>query len=202
MTRAVEELSQIPFAHLIGAPMKAAIEAQALAAQSTIEFIQKVGFQQPANGQVDMLFNNTSGDASAGTIRNVTMSYRKKDQNDAEKTFDLTVPLLTIVPIPYIRIDEMTIDFKAKLTDSIKRETNTSFQLNTSVGGEYSAFWSPVKFDFRVSAAFKTDSSSQAASTRDYEMSIHVRAVQDSMPSGLSKLLDMLEDAIKDVPRP
>ncbi|KQR16018.1 DUF2589 domain-containing protein [Cellulomonas sp. Leaf334] len=196
MTRAVEELSQIPFSHLIGAPMKAAIEAQALAAQSTVEFIQKVGFKQPAAGAADALFTNPDQDADAGEIRNVTLEYTKLDENNTKSNFSLTVPLLSIVPIPYLRIDEMTIDFKAKLTDSIVRNTNTSFSLDTSIGGSYSAFWSPVKFDFRVNAAFKTSTSNQTSSTRDYSMEIHVRATQDDMPGGLSRILDMLESAI------
>jgi hypothetical protein len=196
MSRAVEELSQIPFAHLIGSPMKAAIEAQALAAQSTVEFIQKVGFKQPSAGAPDALFTAPDQDADVGEIRNVTLEYRKLDENDAQTNFSLTVPLLTIVPIPYLRIDEMTIDVKAKLTDSIKRDTNTSFSLDTSVGGSYSAFWSPVKLDFRVNAAFKTSASTQASSTRDYSMEIHVRAVQEDMPGGLSRIIDILESAI------
>ena len=202
MTRAVEELSQIPFAHLIGSPMKAAIEAQALAAQSTVEFIQKVGFKQPAAGGPDVLFTNPQADADAGEIRNITLEYKKLDENNTQQNFSLTVPLLSIVPIPYLRIDEMTIDFKAKLTDSIVRNTATSFSLDTSVGGSYSAFWSPVKVDFRVSAAFKTSTSSQASSTRDYSMDIHVRAVQEDMPGGLSRILDILEDAITDTKQP
>lgn len=199
MTRAVEELSQIPFAHLIGAPMKAAIEAQALAAQSTVEFIQKVGFKQPAAGGPDALFSNPEGDADAGEIRNITLEYKKLDENDTESNFSLTVPLLSIVPIPFLRLEEMTIDFKAKLTDSIVRNTSTSFSVDTSVGGSYSAFWSPVKLDFRVNAAFKTSSTSQSSSTRDYSMDIHVRAVQDEMPAGLSRILDILENAISEV---
>jgi hypothetical protein len=196
MSRAVEELSQIPFAHLIGAPMKAAIEAQALAAQSTVEFIQKVGFKQPAAGGPDMIFTDPNEDADAGEIRNVTFEYSKLDENGTKANFSLTVPLLSVVPIPYLRIDEMTIDFKAKLTDSIVRNTNTSFSLDTSVGGSYSAFWSPVKLDFRVNAAFKTSTSTQASSTRDYSMEIHVRATQDDMPGGLSRILDILDSAI------
>lgn len=198
MSRAVQELSQIPFAHLIGAPMKAAIEAQALAAQSTIEFIHKVGFQQPSGGGNDLLFTNPANDADAGTLRSVSFVYKKKDENGVESNFELTVPLLSITPIPYIRIDEMTIDFKAKLTDSIVRRTDTSFSLDSSVTGKYSAFWSPIKLEFRVSAAYKTSSSSQASQTREYSMDIHVRAVQDAMPAGLSKILDILEDAIQD----
>ena len=198
MSRAVQELSQIPFAHLIGAPMKAAIEAQALAAQSTIEFIHKVGFQQPAGGANDLLFTNPANDADAGVLRSVSFTYKKKDENGVESNFELTVPLLSITPVPYIRIDEMTIDFKAKLTDSIVRRTDTSFSLDSTVSGKYSAFWSPIKLEFRVSAAYKTNSSSQASQTREYSMDIHVRAVQDAMPAGLSKILDILEDAIQD----
>lgn len=200
-TRGVDELRQIPFSQLIGGPLKAAIEAQALAAQSTVEFIQKVGFKTSGANDfagTDVLFEDPSEDSDAGELRNVTFSYLKKDENGEEDTFELRVPLLSIVPIPYIRIDEMTIDFKAKLSDSIARNTSTSFQLDASVSGGYSAFWSPVKFDFRVSSTFKTSTSTQAAQKREYTMDIHVRATQDEMPAGLSKILDILEDAIKE----
>lgn len=198
MSRAVQELRQIPFAHLIGAPLKAAVEAQALAAQSTIEFIHKIGFKQDMASGTDLIFEDTTADASAGELRNVSFSYTRKDENDAISNFELTVPLLSIVPIPHIRIDEMTIDFKAKLTDAISRATNTSFQLNASVSGKYSAFFSPVKMEFRVSSTFKTNSSTEASRKREYSMDIHVRAVNDEMPQGLSKILDILEDAISE----
>ena len=38
----------------------------------------------------------------------------------------------------------------------------------------------------------------QSSSKREYRLDIHVRAVQDEMPAGLSKVLDILEDAIQD----
>ena len=200
MSRAVTELRQIPFEQLIGAPLKAAIEAQALAAQSTIEFIQKIGFKTPAGGfePDDMIMADTASDASAGELRNVTFRYTKKDETDQPKEFSLTVPLLAITPIPYIRIDEMTIDFSAKLTDAVERKTNTSFNLSTSVSGKYSAFFSPVKMEFRVSATTNILTATASSSRREYQLNIHVRAVQDEMPSGLSKMLDILEDAIQD----
>jgi hypothetical protein len=201
MTRAVEELRQIPFSSLIGGPMKAAIEAQALAAQSTIEFIQKVGFKTPTGGfePTDMLLEDTSADADAGELRSVTFTYSKKDETDTIAEFRLTVPLLSITPIPYLRIDEMTIDFSAKLTDAVERKTDTSFNLTSSVSGKYSSFWSPIKLEFRTSATYNTRTTTAAASKREYRLDIHVRAVQDEMPAGLSKVLDILEDAIQDV---
>jgi len=200
MTRAVAELSQIPFAHLIGAPMKAAIEAQAMAAQSTIEFIQKVGFKTAGGGLEpdDLFFADTSTDADAGELRNVSFRYKKRDATDTESDFELTVPMLAITPIPYIRIDEMTIDFSAKLTDAIQRKTEDSFNLTAAVSGKYSAFWSPIKLEFRVSSTYNTKTSTTASEKREYRMDIHVRAVQEGMPAGLSKVLDILEDAIQD----
>lgn len=201
MSRAVEELRQIPFTQLIGAPMRSAVEAQALAAQSTIEFIQKVGFKTGAGGGFeppDMLFADTSNDADAGELRNVSFTYSKKDETDTVKEFKLTVPLLAITPIPYLRIDEMTIDFSAKLTDAIERKTETAFNLTTSVSGKYSAFWSPIKLEFRASATYATKTATTASERREYRLDIHVRAVQDEMPSGLAKVLEILEDSIQD----
>ena len=92
----------------------------------------------------------------------------------------------------------MTIDFSAKLTDAVERKTNTSFNLSTSVSGKYSAFFSPVKMEFRVSATTNIQTATASSSRREYQLNIHVRAVQDEMPSGLSKMLDILEDAIQD----
>lgn len=198
MSRAVAELKQIPFSQLIGGPLKAAIEAQALAAQSTIEFIQKVGFvEKPA--QSDLLFQNPEKDADAGDLRYVKFRYAKKGLSNDE-TYELTVPLLTIVPIPYIRIEEVTIDFKAKLTDMIERQTTNQTEVQVATSGKFAPFWSPVKFDLRASATTKSNNSSRASEQREYSLDIHVRATQDAMPAGLSKILDMLEDAIKDRP--
>jgi hypothetical protein len=203
VTRAVEELQQIPFAHLIGSPLKAAVEAQALAAQSTIEFIHKVGFKQPAGlgaADTDLVFADVTDNADAGELRSVTFKYTKKDENDELKDFSLTVPFLAITPIPFIRIEEMTIDFNAKLTDSVERKTESSFNLDSTISGSYSAFWSPIKVEARVSATYNQKSGTTEKQQREYSMQIHVRAVQDELPAGLSRMLDMLEQAIQEQP--
>src|ERR671919_2536179 len=114
MSRAVDELRQIPFDYLIGAPLKAAIEAQGLAAKTTIDFIEKVGFI-PEDPDQDPFFLDEEEDVEGGRVRNVTFSYSKTDENNVATNVTLTVPILSIVPIPYIRIDEITIDFTAKL---------------------------------------------------------------------------------------
>lgn len=200
MTRAVAELRQIPFGVLIGSPMKAAIEAQALAAKTTIEFIEKVGFIPPDPDQ-DLLFIDETKDADGGKVRNVTFAYKKVDQNGVGTDVSLTVPILSIVPIPYLRLDEMTIDFTAKLEDQVANTTKTDFKLDSSVKGTYKSWWSPVSLEMRTSMSYANSRQTASRYTREYIMKIHVRAVQDDIPAGLERVLDLLEQTIKEQPK-
>ncbi len=195
--RAVKELREIPFGFLIGQPLKAAIEAQALAAKTTIEFIETVGFI-PTDNQQGMLFKDTAVDADAGEVRNVTFRYSKRDENGVRAEHTLSVPILSIVPIPVLRIDEVTIDFTAKLTDTIESTEKNDFSLQAEANGKFKSFWSPVSLEFRTSLKYDQSNASSARYSRDYTMSIHVRAVQDDMPAGLSRILDILESSIKE----
>jgi hypothetical protein len=199
MSRAVSELRQIPFGYLIGAPMKAAIEAQGLAAKTTIDFIEKVGFI-PKDADEDPFFTDETKDADAGQVRNVTFKYVKTDQDGEDDTVELTVPILSIVPVPYIRIDEMTIDFTAKLTDTITNTTKTGFKLDSSVKGKYKSWWSPISMEFRTAVSYSRSRTAASRYTREYTMNIHVRAVQDDIPAGLERVLDLLEQTITEKP--
>jgi hypothetical protein len=179
--------------------MKAAIEAQALAAKTTVDFIEKVGFI-PKDQNQDMMFMDETKDADAGEVRNVTFKYKKADENGNQKDVELSVPILSIVPIPYIRIDEMTIDFTAKLNDTIENTTKTGFKLDASVSGAYKSWWSPVSLEFRTAMSFESQQASKSKFVREYTMNIHVKAVQDDMPAGLAKILEILEKSILEKP--
>ena len=101
------KLQAIPFGNIIGGPLKACIDAQTAAAKTTWEFMQNVGL-------------NT--DSQTGDKKEVNVSFKYiRDGQPAQ----LNVPLLTIVPIPYIGIGDIDIDFKAKtspLSTSLKIE--------------------------------------------------------------------------------
>ena len=43
------ELQALPLEYMLGTPLTAAIKAQALAAQTTIDFIEKIGLQEDPN---------------------------------------------------------------------------------------------------------------------------------------------------------
>lgn len=212
MSYANSILRSIPFGTLIGAPMKAAIEAQALAAQSTVDFIREVGFK-PADGSedVDPFFPADGAirpkSVDVGEVRNVVFKYETTtttESGDEKREVSLTVPILTIVPIPFLRISEMTIDFSSKITEEIrKKETkNTSVNFNSTVSGGFSSFWSPVKVNFKTSLSIghKSSRSRESRYNTEHRIEINVKAVQDDLPKGLERMLDILESAIKEQP--
>jgi hypothetical protein len=173
------QLSALPFGSLIGGPLDAAIEAQGRAAMSSVGFIRSVGFDESGNVQ-NIPFTVTKGD----------------DQTTIE------VPLLTIVPIPFIRIDEMTIDFKANISSSQESEDKTSESTTKSAAVKASARYLFFKANLEASISSKKDSESTKNSKYSVETTIdvHVHAVQDELPAGLSKMLDILTDTIKTPP--
>ena len=82
---AMNALQNMPFGTMIGGPLKACVEAQALAAKTTYEFIKEVGFRNEANG-----------DKSAV---NVAFTF-----NQGGHLVQMNVPLLTIIPLPSHRL--------------------------------------------------------------------------------------------------
>lgn len=181
---ATNALQAIPFGSIIGGPLKACIEAQAMAAQTSWNFIKEVGL-------------NTDPKTGEKSAVNVSFQFLQNG-----RMAQLNVPLLTIVPIPYIAIQSIDINFKANISAS-----SSSFQENassdaTDVGGEASV--SGSIFGFKVEAKMKANYSSKKDSkaTQDskysveYTMDVAVKAGQDSMPAGLAKVLELLGNSL------
>ena len=110
----------------------------------------------------------------------------------------ITVPLLTIVPIPYIAINSIDINFKANISASAaSTETeNSSSSVDTSVSASARCFW--ARGSMNASYSSKKDSSATRDSkySVEYTMDVAVHAGQDSMPAGMAKVLEMLNNSI------
>jgi Protein of unknown function (DUF2589) len=181
----------LPMEQIIGGPLQAVVKAQALAASSTVDFIQQVGLNPPA------------AIGGAQTARTVDFSFtrrvpaREDDDGGASdvlttETVQLTVPLLTIVPVPFIRVKEATIDFEAQVSSSTLNTTDSTFGVSAEASG---GFWG-VKFSVKASYTRNTKSSDQV--NRSSTLKVHVYAVQDEIPAGLDRVLTILQTAIDD----
>jgi hypothetical protein len=199
------ELQALPLEYMLGAPLAAAIKGQALAAQTTVDFIEKVG-----------LVENDDGDM---VVRNVQFEYSKQFTNPEDPAavpsiskHELTVPMLAIVPIPYIRIEDLNVEFEFKVRETITKTsksevtagggTKTVVDTTTKLGGGFLSFLggpsatikANVTSTFNVSTSYK--SSNKQTQDRSARFSMNMKAVQDNMPEGLSRVLNILNDAI------
>lgn len=186
MPNLVAELNSLDFNNYIGGPMQAAVQAQHAAAMSQVQFIQEVGFEPGPN----------EGDPAV--LRYVEFKYQKLVPNTAgtafvENTIEIRVPFLTMLTIPALRIDEMTIDFNAKLTSSETSNVSSEFAASASLGIDYKVV------NFKASASYKRTSSRGVNVEKTYNLGVHVKIVNDELPEGLDRVLTMLEDSIASI---
>lgn len=181
---ATNALQSLPFGNIIGGPLKACIEAQAMAAQTSWNFIQEVGLNV---------------DPQTGEKKAVNVSFQFiKDGRVAQ----LNVPLLTIVPIPYIAIQTIDINFKANINASASNSKveNESSSIEAGLAGSATLDLKifKVKTDFHANYSSKKDSTATQDSkySVEYTMDVAVKAGQDSMPAGLAKVLELLGNSL------
>ena len=186
-----QELSSIDFQSMIGGPLNAVVRAQAQSAQTSVDFIKSVGFDAPEKGGKPTILPSR--------MTNLLKRKTLPGSLPSHHTLNLTVPILTMLPIPFIRVEEVTIDFNAKINSVVESTTTSSSELSASLavkGG-----WGPVSAELKCSYSNKKSTSATDKTERTYSLIIHVRAVQDELPAGMEKLLGVLENSIREVPK-
>jgi len=184
-------MSKVPLGAIIGGPLTAAVEAQAAAAVACANFIKNVGLTTDANGKV--------------SLSQVTFAFEHQpaatagNPQPSVENVKVSVPLLSMLPIPFIRIESLTANFKIAISaidersETEKKTLDADGKLDASVGF---GLW---KVGASGSISSKKDSTATNTSKYSVEqtMDISLHAVQDDMPVGLARLLDLLKDEIQ-----
>jgi hypothetical protein len=175
-TSFTSELNNIDFRKMIGGPLQAAVDAQVASSLATIDFINKVGFTEETGGKRELVM--------------VDFTHTRKDVDseghEVSKDVALRVPLLAMLPIPSLRIEQVVIDFNVKLNSVESSSTSDDLGVNAEVKGG----WGPVSF--KVSASYQRKTATNVEVKKEYALNVNVKAVQDEMPAGLEKVLGML----------
>lgn len=186
--KSIGTLQGIPFKNLIGGPLSACIQAQNDAAMTSINFINNVCLNE----------DKETGEKSAIYV---SFSFIQNGRKVV-----INVPLIAIVPIPYIAINSIDINFKATVngvecesnentySEEYKRDTNTKSQKRRGF------ILNKNKKETKINTSFSTKRDSK--STQDSKFSVEatidvaVHAGQESMPAGMAKILEMLGAAM------
>ena len=160
------QFTGLPIENLIAAPLLAAAEGQKTLAATTASFIQEVGMDKDGN------------------TKSVKFKYE-----DGSESVALDVPLLSIINIPSLCVDEIGINFDMEVSTQTasKSSTDSSATASASVGW---GCWS-AKFEGKVS--HHSENSRKSDTSAKYTVS--VKGKQEK-PEGLMKVLDMLNNSI------
>jgi hypothetical protein len=92
------------------------------------------------------------------------------------------------------QIEEITISFNAK----IQSTTLTSTTSNVASSVAYSDRWNWWIFSGGFSCSYSNQEAKKNTNNeeREFSMSVELKAVQDDMPPGMARVLDILEEAI------
>ena len=155
LTVTTNGITQFPFGKLIGNILTACVDAQTKAANVAWEYTQQV----LKRSETPMVF----------TYQDVDKQVRR-----------ISVPLITIVPLPYMRLDNVDIDFDA--TVNVTNNSKEQFVVKMN----------------------NLDSSGSAVQTEEAESNLHINinAGTEDMPAGLASLLNFINGGLVIEKRP
>ncbi len=138
--------------------------------------------------------------AKSGEGAQFTINKREEVKPTPAVYQDMTlqVPLLTIVPIPFIRVATTDIELNVKINSIYNTEQSDETNATTKVdaSASYKAFFAKASVNINASVAHQKKSSSTEEVKKEYSLNIKIHAVQDEIPVGMGRILDILEEAI------
>ena len=150
-------IQSIPFGNIIGGPLKACILAQGDATKTTFDYIKQTAFNK--------------SDVEDGAFDPATVSFTFVIDG-APKI--MIVPLLTIIPVPYISIEHVDLSFTANITASQENKLEAHY------------------------TAPRRNVDETEDMTADFEnlIEVDIHATTADMPSGLARILDIFNNQL------
>lgn len=161
-------LQELDFNRILGAPLSACVNAQEEAAQATLQYLNEVVFTQ-------------AGDDDS-SLEPVTVSFYFESAGQVHR---IVMPLLLIVPVPYLQIDRVDLTFQATVTESRMNHDTRKLSLKA----KYS--------EPGDSAEVSKETKAEYMNKRCIDINLSVTSAD--MPMGISKLLEIFNNQLVEV---
>lgn len=172
---------------LISAPLIATIEADSISSRSYLDYLFEIAFES---------YDKKTG--KVGNLRYLTFTYKSCDAS-VERLQKISIPLLTLVPLPLLQVQQADFDFDIQIVDAVHRSSSEQFSITEaqSITPDSNSEASGIKL--RASLA-PTSRTSRSGNDNKREltanMKVHVKMRQADMPGGLSNLLHLTTNNI------
>ncbi|MBT1686306.1 DUF2589 domain-containing protein [Dawidia soli] len=179
------EFQKIPLDFIIATPLLTTINAHRQAAETTLAFITKL-LNKPADG------------SGPGGMENLTFKMKVNEVNasgqSVETTREISVPLITLVKVPSLNFDSMSVSFNYNISQ-ISKETNTNAQsakLDIGTTGILKGF-----LNASLVGSVEHSRTRETTSNRGGSLEVKVNVSESALPAGLQKVLDALVENIE-----
>lgn len=165
---AAEQFTGMDMGQLVSAPLVAACDAQMQLARSTAGFIQQVGVDEH------------------GKTRTAIFLYQQETEGGERQERQVEVPLLAVVPVPNLQIDEVGLTFDMEVRQSEQQEAEMQAEGNLEGGLGFG----PAKVTMRGTVS----SHSHHTRASDYSAKYHfeIRAANHGTPEALERVRDLM----------
>lgn len=150
-------------------PLKAVIDANTLAALSAINIIREYGFENDKNSE------------NYGKLKMVTFSYDYAGPGGHIQTMSISIPFITLIPLPILEVKQAEIDFSLKVLGQLDIEVNKND--STEVSQNLLAVFAPEKSNQSVNLSLEAN------------MNINIKVGQSDLPGGIIQLLNLGQGA-------
>lgn len=191
-----QQFGGLPMKSLIGAPLKAATDANAMMARTQTQFMLSTCF----DGE-----GASSGNTVSNALKPIMIKFEMKRsvlQADgtaaasptAESVFEL--PLLTIIPLNSLAVDDVKVHFEMEVKSSTSKDNETSSEQETASKADITAKYNAGLFSVEVHGSVSHNSKSTSSSKEHYEASnqakyeVDVHAGQLPLPKGVTTIID------------
>lgn len=215
MEREVKILKDLPLNDLISAPLNAVINAQAAAALTTVNFIERVGFINKSNPKKGIFDKPKNAGGDNYDVRVARLNMEKVEFVPAildasgnvttpattkTTTEKIELPFLSLVPIPSFEVNQLDWDFNVKLnsveefstdfthSDTTTNNSDSNFGLNI---GDFLSVGSTMKVQTTVKNDFELRYGSSHEA--EYNLKIAIKATAAKTPLGIERLLGIAE---------
>lgn len=205
MADVIQGIRSLPLHDLIGATLVAIIEADAQAAQATLEFIETVGFVSPGKAE------GSGASVPGGELRMAEFKYRKLDENNEVADFVASVPLLSLVPIPALQVQDAKFKLTAQITDIAAEDKTARAATSTGLSNAPATAFASANLastsiisklqptQYKLLAKPVASSGAKDQETRgSFHLEVEITMGQADLPLGMEKLFNLMDTAIRD----
>ncbi len=182
----------LPIEALISKPFVAAALSQQNLNAVYVDTLMKLAYKSDSKSTNGKSTNNRITNTLDLTIERPVIGKDGKPGAPIKST--VKAPLLSLVPLPALTMDEVTVDFNMEVKTTETASNNTHADLSSTL--EYKSWWG---LDTNITGNISSDTEHKRESDSSATYTIHARAIQQPPAEGMAKLTALLSNAMEPI---